>query len=333
MGQGKRPIQDNVGFCWNANEMDSVISFLSRNYEGKEFDQDGLIAAVSPHDDYLYAGEIYYPLYKTLRTKEAIIFGVTHGTVRKAMNDPKDILIFDDYKFWNGPYKDVEVSPLRDYIKHNLNKEYYTVSDKAHDIEHSIEAVIPFLQHYNKDIKITPIMVTAMPYERMENISADLAEIISSYIRKNNLELSKDIFFLISTDANHYGKDFDNSPFGEDDKAHTHATNIDKGITETCLTGRINNFKIKEFINKLWPDSSNTVKPLWCGRYPVPFGILTAVKVVNKINGKEISGELFRYSDTWTEKVLPIKNTHLGLTAPFSLKHWVGFLSAGFYLK
>jgi len=57
------------------------------------------------------------------------------------------------------------------------------------------------------------------------------------------------------------------------------------------------------------------------------------MNVVREIDHKKIDGTLFKYSDTWTEKVIPIKKTHLGLTAPFSLKHWVGFLSAGFYLQ
>ena len=48
-----------------------------------------LVAGISPHDDYLYAGRVYYPLFKNLRTREAVIFGVTHGTVRKEIGDPQ----------------------------------------------------------------------------------------------------------------------------------------------------------------------------------------------------------------------------------------------------
>jgi hypothetical protein len=62
------------------------------------------------------------------------------------------------------------------------------------------------------------------------------------------------------------------------------------------------------------------------------FGLLTINKVVDKI-GKKLTGKVFEYSDTWTEGVLPVKGTEMGITAPYSLKHWVGFFSAGFYLK
>jgi hypothetical protein len=45
-----------------------------------------------------------------------------------------------------------------------------------------------------------------------------------------------------------------------------------------------------------------------------------------------LSGKLLRYSDTYSDGVLPLKEAGIGITAPFSLKHWVGFFSAGFSL-
>lgn len=334
VSQTVRPIRDNIGFCWKASEMNKLMSYLKDHNRKENFSSKNLVAAISPHDDYLYAGNVYYPLYQLIKTKEVVIFGVTHGTVRKAMNDPQNVLIFDDYNEWHGPYSNVKISPLREYIKNKLNKNYFITSDKAQDIEHSIEALVPFLQFYNRDIKITPIMVTAMPYERMENVTSRLAEIISEYVKENHLRLGKDIFFLISTDANHYGKDFDNAPYGEDESAHTKATNRDKEIAGTIFNGELNENKIEELAQDLWPEmKANTVCPLWCGRYPVPFGLMTAEKVVKEVYSKKLTGKVFAYSDSWTEGVIPVWHTNLGLTAPFSLKHWVGYVSAGFYLK
>jgi len=56
-------------------------------------------------------------------------------------------------------------------------------------------------------------------------------------------------------------------------------------------------------------------------------------KVAELAAGKKVEGKLFKYSDTVTEGVLPVKNTKMGLTAPASFQHWCGWLSAGFYLK
>jgi len=334
MAQTIRPIRDDIGFCWKADEMNQLMNYLSDINKITEISSNNLIAAISPHDDYLYAGNIYYTLYPHIKTKEVVIFGVTHGTVRKAMNDPRDILIFDDYDEWQGPYGNVKVSPLREFIKNKLNRDYQLVSDEAQNIEHSIEALVPFLQYYNRDVKITPIMVTGMPYERMEKISKELSGIISEYIKENKLQLGKDIFFLISTDANHYGKDFNNAPYGEDEAAHKKATDRDKEIGNKIFNGELTKEKVKELADDFWPErKANKICPLWCGRYPIPFGLMTTINVVNEISGKKIIGKFLGYSNSWTEGVIPVYHTNMGLTAPFSLKHWVGYAAAGFYLK
>lgn len=334
MAQTVRPIRDDIGFCWKADEMNLLMNYLSGNNQITDIGSNQLVAAISPHDDYLYAGNIYYTLYPLIKTKEVVIFGVTHGTVRKAMNDPKDVLIFDNYDDWRGPYGNVKVSPLRDFIKSKLNKDYQMVSDKAQDIEHSIEALVPFLQYYNRAVKITPIMVTGMPYERMEEISKELSGIISEYIKENNMQLGKDIFFLISTDANHYGKDFGNAPYGEDETAHKKATDKDKEIGETIFNGELTQSKVKDLADDFWQERKvNKVCPLWCGRYPVSFGLMTTISVLNEFSDRKIMGKFLGYSDSWTEGVLPVFHTNLGLTAAFSLKHWVGYAAAGFYVK
>jgi len=333
--QTVRPIRDNVGFCWNAEEMNKFMNYLSKDDRNKFVNQSkNLFAAVSVHDDYLYAGKVYYPLYKNIRTKEVVIFGVTHGTVRKEMGPLSDDIILDEFDKWCGPYKDVEISPLREIIKSELPKEDFIVSNKAHEIEHSIEALIPFLQYYNRDIKITPIMITQMSYEKMESITKRLSEIILNYIKEKNLKPGKDIFFLISNDANHYGEDFNNSPYGTDAFAHKIATENDLKIILKDLSAEITDETIKNTATDLWPDpESKKTVPLWCGRYPIIFGLQTILKVAKGLNDKKIYGTLFRYSDTFSEKVLPVKNTGMGLTAVFSYKHWCAWFTEGFYLK
>lgn len=332
MYENIRPIRDSVGFCWNAEEMNHFIEYLSKQNPETNADSKNMVAAISVHDDYLYAGNVYFPLYKNIRTKEVVIFGVTHGTVKKEIGPQSNILILDEFSKWRGPYNDVEISPLREVIKSKLPKDYYIVSNKAHSIEHSIEALIPFLQYYNREIKITPIMITQMPMERMEDLSTRLSKIIIDYAKSSNLELGEDIFFLISNDANHYGVDFDNSYFGLDANAHKLATENDKRIIQKDLVNQITNDKILETSKDILPDSSDKYTPLWCGRYPIIFGLMTISKVVKSFDDQLITGKLFKYSDSFTEKVLPVKDTSMGLTAVFSYNHWCGWFTEGFYL-
>lgn len=334
MAQEVRPVRDDVGFSWKPEEMDELINYLSGQQDNKqEWTSEGLVGGISPHDDFLFAGNIYYPLFKMLRAKEVIIFGVTHGTVRREIGDPKNMLLLDDYKFWKGPYSNVEISNLREVIKGSLKPEYFSVNDKAHNLEHSIEALIPFLQHFNPGVKITPIMVTQMPFETMDKISSELSGIIADYIKKNNLTPGKDIAFLISSDATHYGEDFKFTPYGEDEKAHRTATDRDVYVANANLNKTLDVQAVNTLNNELTAQQDPTYQaPTWCGRFSVPFGLLTTVKTLEKLNLKA-SGKVLRYSDTWTEGVMPVKRTNLGITAPFSLKHWCGHMSAGIYVK
>ncbi len=332
VAQETRPVKDDIGFCWDSAQMDRLMSYLeSREETGPP--SPSLVAGISPHDDYLYAARVYYPLFRSLRTKEVVIFGVTHGTVRKEIGDPQNVVIFDSYPGWRGVSGDVEPSALRSYLTSRMPQTFVQINDTAHRLEHSIEALIPFVQHFNPGIRITPIMVTAMPLERMELIADTLSALIARYIVDRRLVLGSDIAFLISSDANHYGADFSNTPFGNDVRAHERGTALDRELVNEFLVGGISDARIGDLTRRLWGKKlTDPGETLWCGKYSVPFGVLATLKVVQRVAGAGLRGILLRYSDTYSEGVLPLTRTGMGLTAPFSLKHWVGFFSLGFAL-
>ena len=334
LAQSVRPIRDSVGFCWNANEMTAFVKYLEAHAEKAPPSPENLVAAISAHDDYLYAGAVYYPLYWQIHAKEVVIFGVTHGSVTKELGSMSNVVILDDFDRWRGPYGDVEISPLRSIIRKQLPAEYVVTSNRAHVLEHSIEALIPFLQYYNRDVKITPIMVTRMPLERMQDLSQRLAELFAGYIAANHLEPGKDIVFLMSNDADHYGPDFNNAPYGTDARAHSLATDNDIRIIRTYLTGEITQSNIAGLTTEIWPDSSSKKAiPVWCGRYPITLGLLTVTNLMSRLDRGTLRGSLLKYSDTFTEGVLPVKNTSMGLTAVFSYQHWCGWFTEAIYLK
>jgi MEMO1 family protein len=320
-----RPVRDSIGFCWNAGQMTRLVQYLAVS-ENDPADRHVFIAGISPHDDYLYSGKVYIPLFRSVKATEVVIFGVTHGTVRREIGDPQGILIFDEYKTWQGCRKEVTISPLRELIKTKLDTQYYRISNKAHNLEHSIEAMVPWLQYFNPDVRITPIMVTSMPFIRMEEVSEKLSIILCDYITKNHLVPGRDIFFLCSSDANHYGMDFNNIPFGEDSAAHAKGIKQDQSIASEYLSGLLEPERIQNFTGVM----KNLV---WCGKFSVPFGLLTTEKTIRKAFGKNITGTILRYSDSYSEGVLPLRQTGMGITAPFSLQHWVGYLSMGYWLE
>jgi MEMO1 family protein len=320
-----RQYRDTVGYCWKLDQMKRLVDYLS-SVEKDTAIPSTFVAGVAPHDDYLYAARVYYPLFRALKTKEVVIFGVTHKTVRMEIGDPKNILLLDQFDSWKGLRSNVQISPLREFIKTRLDTSMFAVNNKAQQLEHSIEAFVPFLQYFNSDIRITPIMVTAMPYETMEQVSTALAAIFTEYIRKEHLTLGKDIVFLSSCDANHYGKDFDNAPFGEDEDAHTKGIVQDKNFCNTYLIDTVTPKKIEGLTAEMG-------KVVWCGKFSVPFGLLTAEKTVESLMHQKLSGTILLTSDSYTEGVLPVKETSMGTTAPVSLKHWVSYFSAVYYLK
>ena len=322
---GTKPIRDAVGFCWTRDAMTALTRYLAAS-EKAPVTRPGIVAAVSPHDDYLYAGRVYFPLYRALRAKQVVIFGVTHSGVRKEIGDPHDIVIMDEFANWPGLGRTVGVSPLREYLKAHLDPSDFTTNNKAHALEHSIEAEVPFLQYYNPDVTIVPVMVTQMPFERMEQLSDRLSAAIAGYIDANHLVLGADIAFLMSADANHYGEDFDNAPFGLDAKAHEKATANDRRIAHDYLDGTVT----AEKINGLTVQLKDVV---WCGKYSVPLGLLTAAKTIAKVSGQRLDGGVLRYSDSVTEGVLPVKGTSMGTTAPATYRHWCGWLSAAYYAR
>jgi len=94
-------------------------------------------------------------------------------------------------------------------------------------------------------------MVTAMSFETMDAVSEKLAGIFAAYMKENRLEPGKDIFFLISADANHYGRDFNNNFFGEGSEAHERATAYDRELMNTYLEGDISPAKVKDLAGRL----------------------------------------------------------------------------------
>jgi AmmeMemoRadiSam system protein B len=331
--QEARPVRDDVGFCWNPASMRLLVDYLKAR-ELDRFEPEGLVAAIAPHDDYLLAGRVDYPLFEILRAKEVVIFGVTHGTVRNEIGDPHNILILDDFKVWPGLTGPMAVSGLREVLKARLDKSVYQVNNKAHTIEHSIEAEVPWLQYFNPGVKITPIMVTGMPFEKMEEIAAQVAKVIAAEMKDKGLVAGKDIFFLISSDGNHYGQDFNNSPFGEGEAAWRKGRALDQRLIRDYLTGVMDEHKVEGLTKELWGetflDYRNTY---WCGKYSIPFGLLTVQKILALTENRKVSGMLFRYSDTYSEGALPLTKTGMGLTAPYSLRHWVSWCSIGYYLE
>ena len=78
---------------------------------------DAMIAAICPHDDYLYAGHVYIHVMRDIEAPLVVLFGVSHTARRRKI---QDVLIFDSHSAWMGPYGECTVSPLREAVMARL---------------------------------------------------------------------------------------------------------------------------------------------------------------------------------------------------------------------
>jgi len=168
----------------------------------------------------------------------------------------------------------------------------------------------------------------------MQMMTKALAAVVAGYVKEHHLSLGKDLAIFVSSDANHYGADFGNTPFGDDSSAHERGTGLDREIISVSLSNSVDVEHVRRFTEYTWgAQFTEPGKSVWCGKFSVPFGELFVSSLMEMTTGGTVAAVPLAYSDTWTEGVLQVKGTHMGTTAPFSLKHWVGWCSIGFVAR
>jgi MEMO1 family protein len=336
-----RPQKDTIGFASQAWQMDSVMYRCVKTYHNyydflykNQNPEPGSILrfAICPHDDYTYAGFLYNEIFCHIKAKTIIIFGVAHKAKKFGIEQK---IVFDDFKYWHAPYGNIEISPLRQQIISALPQTDYLIHDSLQITEHSVEAFIPFIQVNNKDAEIISILVPHMPFCKMQIISEHLAKAIYAVIKSNHLKWGKDIALVVSTDAVHYGDEDwggnNYAPFGCDSTGYKKAIEKEHNIMHECLE-TIDTLTAKKFFGYTVQDTNwREYKWTWCGRYSVPFAMLTAYKL-QQISGETPVKKLFYdYSNSIEHPPLNVDDLNMGATAPASLHHWVGYCAAGYY--
>jgi AmmeMemoRadiSam system protein B len=332
---------DTVGFAHTASQMDSILSRINKTNQQERQNIFYLHRidstmnwrlVICPHDDYSYAGEMYPYVLKNLRTPLVILFGVAH---KAKLFKIEDKIVFDSFQCWQGPYGQISVSPLREELVAALPVEFYKTSDSLQQAEHSVEALLPFLQVYQPDIEIISILVPYMNFSRIEAISQALARAIKKISQEHQLIWGKDFAFAISNDAVHYGdedwggKNF--APFGADSAGYQSALDYEMNIISECLIDRLDPQGIQRFFEyTVSPKDYKEYSWTWCGRYSVPFGLLTAYNLQDLLSAEPLTGIMLCYSTSISHPPLEVKDLKMGITAQANIRHWVGYVSIGY---
>ncbi|MFH1841596.1 MAG: AmmeMemoRadiSam system protein B [bacterium] len=338
---------DSVGFATNATDFANVLA-ACEELEGNAVrerrqalgltDGQPWVAAVVPHDDYLYAGRVYLHVLPGLRAKQWLLFGVCHACRRNGL---RDRLIFDSAATWQVAGRQLPVDrELRAELLAGLSPAAATVENERFAAEHSLEALLPWLQNEQPEARFVPILVPGMELPRLEELAGQLAEALAGICRNRGWTPGRDLGILISADAVHYGCEGwgpggGYAEFGCDAVGHAAARAQDITLAQATLAGRVTLSSLERFCELVWnpghPEYPEyPYRITWCGLYSIPFGLATALRLQTALGLPPLRGHLLRYGDSVSDGILPVESTRLGVTAPANLRHWVGYAALGY---
>lgn len=328
---------DTVGFAVSPSDMQAVLA-ASLGTEGLPPPHTGpavlpCVAAILPHDDYLYAGRTAVHGLPYLQARRWIVFGVCHACRRVGV---RDRLLLDDSAAWRVAGQEFAVDTgLRADLAARLG-DLAAVSAERQAAEHSIEALLPWLGAAVADPLVVPVLVSGMELAALQERAAAFATALAAICRERGWVPGRDIGILISADAVHYGCDgwggAGYAPFGCDEAGHAAGRAQDVTLAEATLAGPLSGASVASFTRLAWDAASPDfpAKPYritWCGLWSIPFGLTVAEHLQEELGGPMLTGTLLRYGDSVSDGRLEVAGTRLGVTAPNTLGHWVGYAS------
>ncbi|MFC2144093.1 AmmeMemoRadiSam system protein B [Acidobacteriota bacterium] len=341
-GDRVRGQMDTVGFVVEEAPAEDVVSTaVALEHEGLAAQDrrlgmaagDGFVGGICPHDDHLYAGRVYVHLTERITAPRVLLIGVFH---RAKMWELRDRIVFDQFDAWHGPWGPIEIDPMREKLVASLQPENFVVDNAMHCREHSLEALVPFLQRGHPDRTIVPILVPHMGWDRMTELTDELSTALASIMQENGWRLGTDIAVVVSSDAVHYGPDFNHAPFGTDTEAYDRAVARDLQLVDENLSGPLESAKLHRLLETLVDPETLEYRLPWCGRFSIPFGLELLRKVSIATEGETPYGSLLRSGTSLSEAELPVspasRESGLGYTAPSNLHHWVGYEAIGYLL-
>jgi AmmeMemoRadiSam system protein B len=346
---GVREPVDTVGYATRPDQVelvaalsDSLIAAGLAGGQGAYPAPDSvMIGAIVPHDDYIFAGPFYTMTVGRMAADLVIMFGVAHRARRIGLEGK---LIFDDFIGWRGPYGVTPVSALREKLISSLPADIVKVDGSFHASEHSLEAMIPFLQYFGRirhdgsglGPRILPVLVTRFPGDSFEKAAGAMIRSLSSLLRDEGMVLGRDAAVLVSADCVHYGDEAwgerGYAPYGTGREGYGKATAMDIDIAETTLGGILSRDKIAGFRERVERDDLEwPYKVTWCGVYSIPFG-LSVLGGLAAAEGREAPrGFMLGYGTSLDPGRLPVEGSGLGATNINTLRHWVGYLAMGYW--
>ncbi len=180
----RQPAVAGLFYPLDARQLLQDVQQLMVNAEKHEITPKALIV---PHAGYLYSGAIAATAYATLGSIAAnigrvILLGPTH---RIAVHG----LALPGADYFSTPLGSVKVDT--EAVQTILNLPQVIVSSEAHELEHSLEVQLPFLQHVLGDFSVLPLAVGMAS-------ALEVAEVL------DKVWSGDETLIVVSSDLSHY---------------------------------------------------------------------------------------------------------------------------------
>lgn len=181
---GRSPAVEGTFYPGSKPQLESLL----QSYITKAPTRKKVLGLFSPHAGYIYSGKIAAEvIFQTDIPETVVILGPNH----RGYGSPVSL----SYQKWQMLLGDVEI----DYAFADLmlqEDKTIQIDETAHQFEHSLEVQVPFLQYIQKNLRIVPIAIQHISYEKCQQLGNTLARCIQSQ--------KKEILLLASTDMNHF---------------------------------------------------------------------------------------------------------------------------------
>lgn len=163
----------------------TIKSFLQEREEKIE-----AIGVVSPHAGYEYSGPVAGAVYSSVVIPETvIILGPAHHYI-------SSLFALYDSGSWETPLGEVKIEErLAELILEHT--QLVSRDCDAHRKEHSLEVQVPFLQYFQENLSIVPIIVSPrVDFEHLAGLGKALAKAV--------IDFGEKVLLVASTDMSHY---------------------------------------------------------------------------------------------------------------------------------
>jgi len=144
---------------------------------------------IMPHAGYIYSGPVAGKTISHVNVKDTVlILGPNHT----GLGLPYSIM---SEGAWETPLGEIKIdSGLAKLILQD--SKFIKIDENAHMFEHSIEVELPFLQYFNKDLSMVPMIISDLNLQYFKSVGQEIARAIKQH--------TKPTLIVASTDMTHY---------------------------------------------------------------------------------------------------------------------------------